>query len=292
MGCAMFSIRSIANGKDGPQRGDVSASPLLDVEDLRVRFHSKGEADVEVVRGVSFQMGAEKLGIVGESGSGKSITARSILRVLPQGSSVAARRIAFRGRDLLPLPESAMRQVRGRNIGMIMQDPRFSLNPTIRVGRQIAEMVRIHFGTGSAEAMRRAEAALESVRMKDPKRVMHSYPHEISGGMGQRVMIAMMLAAEPSLLIADEPTSALDVSIQIQILSLLDDLVASRNMGLILISHDMQLVSSFCDRVLVMYRGEIVERCEAAELHNAKHPYTRQLLAATPQLQPAGAPLQ
>lgn len=288
----MFSIRSIANGKDGPQRGDVSASPLLDVEDLRVRFHSKGEADVEVVRGVSFQMGAEKLGIVGESGSGKSITARSILRVLPQGSSVAARRIAFRGRDLLPLPESAMRQVRGRNIGMIMQDPRFSLNPTIRVGRQIAEMVRIHFGTGSAEAMRRAEAALESVRMKDPKRVMHSYPHEISGGMGQRVMIAMMLAAEPSLLIADEPTSALDVSIQIQILSLLDDLVASRNMGLILISHDMQLVSSFCDRVLVMYRGEIVERCEAAELHNAKHPYTRQLLAATPQLQPASAPLQ
>ena len=288
----MFSIRSIANGGDGPQRGDVSASPLLEVEDLRVRFHSKGEADVEVVRGISFQMGAEKLGIVGESGSGKSITARSILRVLPQGSSVTARRIAFRGRDLLDLPESTMRQVRGRNISMIMQDPRFSLNPTIRVGRQIAEMVRIHFGTGSAEAMRRAEEALESVRMKEPKRVMHAYPHEISGGMGQRVMIAMMLVAEPSLLIADEPTSALDVSIQIQILSLLDDLVASRNMGLILISHDMQLVSSFCDRVLVMYRGEIVERCEAAELHNAKHPYTRQLLAATPQLQPAGRPLQ
>lgn len=257
-----------------------------------MRFHSKGEADVEVVRGVSFQMGAEKLGIVGESGSGKSITARSILRVLPQGSSVTARRIAFRGQELLGLPESAMRQVRGRNISMIMQDPRFSLNPTIRVGRQIAEMARIHFGTGSAEAMRRAEAALESVRMKDPKRVMHAYPHEISGGMGQRVMIAMMLVAEPSLLIADEPTSALDVSIQIQILSLLDELVASRNMGLILISHDMQLVSSFCDRVLVMYRGEIVERCEAAELHNARHPYTRQLLAATPQLQPADPPLQ
>jgi peptide/nickel transport system ATP-binding protein len=292
MGCAMFSIRSIANGRVPPQGGDGSASPLLDVEDLRVRFHSKGEADVDVVRGVSFQMGPEKLGIVGESGSGKSITARSILRVLPHGSSVTARRIAYRGRDLLDLPESAMRQVRGRNISMIMQDPRYSLNPTIRVGRQIAEMVRIHFGTGSAEAMRRAEAALESVRMKDPKRVMHAYPHEISGGMGQRVMIAMMLVAEPSLLIADEPTSALDVSIQIQILSLLDDLVASRNMGLILISHDMQLVSSFCDRVLVMYRGEIVERCEATELHNARHPYTRQLLAATPQLQPAASPLQ
>lgn len=290
MGCAMFSIRSIANGADVPQKGEAGAPPLLDVEDLRVRFHAKGEADVEVVRGISFRMGAEKLGIVGESGSGKSITARSILRVLPQGSSVAARRIAFCGRDLLGLPESAMRQVRGRNISMIMQDPRFSLNPTIRVGRQIAEMVRIHFGTGQAEAMRRAEAALESVRMKDPKRVMHAYPHEISGGMGQRVMIAMMLVAEPSLLIADEPTSALDVSIQIQILGLLDDLVASRNMGLILISHDMQLVSSFCDRVLVMYRGEIVECCEAADLHNARHPYTRQLLAATPQLQPAEAP--
>lgn len=292
MGYAMFSIRSTASREGVLPANSAAAAPLLEVEDLRVRFHSRGEADLEVVRGVSFRMGAERLGIVGESGSGKSITARAILRVLPSGSSITARRMAYRGRDLLGLAESEMRHVRGRSISMIMQDPRFSLNPTMRVGRQVAEMLGTHFGLGRAEAMRRATAALESVRMKDPERVMHAYPHEISGGMGQRVMIAMMLVAEPALLIADEPTSALDVSIQIQILSLLDDLVTSRNMGLIFISHDMQLVSSFCDRVLVMYRGEVVECCAATALHQARHPYTRQLLAATPQLQPAEPALQ
>lgn len=256
--------------------------PLLEVQDLRVSFLSRSGEQVEVVRGVSLQVGAEKLGIVGESGSGKSITARSVLRVMPHGCSMAARRVAYRGQDLLGLSESAMRSIRGRHISMIMQDPKFSLNPTMRVGRQIAEMLVAHSGVSHGEARDKVLDALESVRMKDASRVMRAYPHELSGGMGQRVMIAMMLIAGPSLLIADEPTSALDVSIQMQILSLLDDLVAVRSMGLIFISHDIQLVASFCDRVLVMYRGEVVESCRAADLHRSEHPYTRRLLAATP----------
>lgn len=266
------------------------SSTLLDVDGLRVSFRAQHGEDVEVVRGASFQVGVEKLGIVGESGSGKSVTARSILRVVPQGSTIAARRIAYRGQDLLGMSESAMCAIRGRHISMIMQDPKFSLNPTMRVGRQIAEMLSIHGGMGRAQARKQALAALASVQMKDPERIMQAYPHELSGGMGQRVMIAMMLIAEPSLLIADEPTSALDVSIQLQILNLLNDLVSTRNMGLIFISHDIQLVASFCDRVLVMYRGEIVETCQAKDLHQAVHPYTQRLLASTPRLAVSSSP--
>jgi peptide/nickel transport system ATP-binding protein len=262
---------------------------LLEVAGLRVRFRQADGEDVEVVHGVSFRMGAEKLGIVGESGSGKSITARSILRVLPHGSSIGAGRIAFRGRNLLECSEATLRAVRGRDISMIMQDPRFSLNPTMRVGRQIAEMLEAHARVGGAEAREKTLAALAAVHMKDPERVMRAYPHELSGGMGQRVMIAMMVIAGPSLLIADEPTSALDVSIQMQVLTLLDELVESRNMGLIFISHDIQLVASFCDRVLVMYRGEIVESCAARDLYDSVHPYTRRLILATPRLAARGA---
>lgn len=278
----MSSTRSIDSARG--RRALDADPPLLAVEQLRVRFPSREGGHVEAVQGISFQVGAEKLGIVGESGSGKSISARSVLRVLPQGCEVTARQIAYRGRNLLELSDRDMRSIRGRHISMIMQDPKFSLNPTMQVGPQIAEMLRTHLGIGRSEARERVLVALQSVRMRDSERVIRAYPHELSGGMGQRVMIAMMLIADSSLLIADEPTSALDVSIQMQILALLDQLVGERGMGLIFISHDIQLVASFCDRVLVMHHGQIVDSCRAADLYRSEHPYTRRLLAATPHL--------
>lgn len=258
-------------------------SDLLTVEDLRVRFHlDKGPVDA--VRGVSFTMGREKLGIVGESGSGKSQTGRAILRLVPSPGEVTAKKLTFDGLDLATASAAQMRDIRGRRIGMVMQDPKFSLNPVMTVGAQIAEACRIHGGVSRAEAKRRTLEMLAAVRIRDPDSVYQRYPHQVSGGMGQRIMIAMMLAPSPDLLIADEPTSALDVTVQMQVLAIMDDLVSKRGMGLILISHDLNLVASFCDRVLVMYGGRIVEECRARDLHQAKHPYTQGLLAALPRL--------
>jgi len=254
-------------------------APLLDVGDLRLRFPA-GEA----VRGVSFAMGRERLGIVGESGSGKSLTGRSILRPLPRGAELAAARLALDGLDLLAASAREMRAVRGRRLGLVLQDPRFSLNPAMSIGRQIAEGYRAHRRAGAREARDKALAMLEAVRMREPQRVYDLHPHEVSGGMGQRAMIAMMLAPDPDLLIADEPTSALDVTVQSQVLSVLDEQVSGRGMGLILISHDLSLVGGFCDRVLVMQQGEIVESCAASALASAQHPYTKRLLAAQPRL--------
>jgi peptide/nickel transport system ATP-binding protein len=256
---------------------------LLEVDDLRVRFRTDW-GPVEAVRGISFTMGREKLGIVGESGSGKSVTGRAILRLLPENAEVSARRIAFDGDDLLRIDLRTLRAIRGGRIGMVLQDPKFSLNPIMRVGRQIAEAARFHIGLGRVAARQRALEMLEAVRIRDPERVLGAYPHELSGGMGQRVMIAMMLIAGPDLLIADEPTSALDVTVQMQVLAIMDELVTRRGMGLVLISHDLPLVASFCDRILVMYRGEIVETCRAEALGEAQHPYTRRLLDAVPVL--------
>jgi peptide/nickel transport system ATP-binding protein len=181
-----------------------------------------------------------------------------------------------------------MRDVRGRRISMVMQDPKFSLNPVMTVGRQIAEAYSVHHKVGGGEARRRTLEMLRDVRIRDPERVYDLYPHEVSGGMGQRIMIAMMLIPEPDLLIADEPTSALDVTVAMQVLAILDDLVAKRGMGLIFISHDLNLVGSFCNRVLVMYGGRIMETLEAGELQSAKHPYTRGLLNALPTIDNAG----
>ena len=174
--------------------------------------------------------------------------------------------------------------MRGKRIAMILQDPKYSLDPVMSIGRQIVETLRTHEKVSKAEARERALAMLEAVRIRDPKRVYDLYPHEVSGGMGQRIMIAMMLIPDPDLLIADEPTSALDVTVQMQVLAIMDELCSSRGMGLIFISHDLNLVASFCDRILIMYAGRVVESCRAGELHAAKHPYTRGLLDSLPRL--------
>lgn len=258
-------------------------NPLLQVEDLRVQFHLR-TGIVEAVRGVSFQLGRERLGIVGESGSGKSQTGRAILGLTPPPGEVKAKRLSFDGVDLLRASRRTLRDLRGGRITMVMQDPKYSLNPVMTIGEQIIEAYRAHRRASRAEARDRALAMLEAVKMRDPARVFALYPHEVSGGMGQRAMIAMMLVTDPDLLIADEPTSALDVTVQIEVLRILDELVAERGMGLIFISHDLKLVSSFCDRVLVMYAGKVVEELEARHLGDAKHPYTRGLMRCLPSL--------
>jgi peptide/nickel transport system ATP-binding protein len=263
---------------------------LLEVEDLRVHFRTPHRI-VEAVRGISFSVGREKLGIVGESGSGKTQAGRAILKLTPPNGWLTARRLAFQEIDLLAAGERQMLAVRGRRIGMIMQDPKFSLDPVMTVGRQIAEALPREQRRSARAAKERVLDMLAAVRIRDPRRVYDLYPHEVSGGMGQRVMIAMMLLPEPALLIADEPTSALDVTIRMQVLGILDDLVSERGLGLVFISHDLNLVASFCDRVLIMYGGRIVERCAAADLHRARHPYTRGLLESLPRIGDRGRPL-
>ena len=255
--------------------------PLLSVENLSVTFNTP-KGVVEAVRGVSFDVGQERLGIVGESGSGKSQTGRAILGLTP--GKVSADRIEFDGIDLHDAPARVMRDIRGQRISMIMQDPRYSLNPVMTVGWQIAEAYRVHTNASKKEAKDRALDMLKTVRIREPQKVYGLYPHQVSGGMGQRIMIAMMLIPSPDLIIADEPTSALDVTVQLQVLAILDDMVRDRGMGLIFISHDLQLVSSFCDRILVMYGGQIMEVLDAETMNQAKHPYTRGLLNCLPDI--------
>jgi peptide/nickel transport system ATP-binding protein len=256
-------------------------APQLHVEDLRVRFRTPHRI-VEAVRGVSFTVGREKVGIVGESGSGKSMTGRAILKLTPPKAMVSARRMQFEDIDLAAASERQMLKVRGRRISMIMQDPRYALDPVMRVGDQIAEALPREQRRSRAEIRARVMEMLEAVHIRNPARVYDLYPHEVSGGMGQRIMIAMMLLPDPALLIADEPTSALDVTVRLRVLAILDELVTRRGLGLIFISHDLNLVASFCDRVLIMYAGRIVEECRAAELSQARHPYTQGLLASLP----------
>lgn len=259
-------------------------STLLDVRDLRVRFRTNNGI-FDAVRGISFQMGREKLGIVGESGSGKSLTGRSILRLTPPSATVTAQRLEFDGVDILTARQKTLREIRGKRVSLVMQDPKFSLNPVMTIGKQIGEAYRSHGKADEFTARERALEMLSAVRIRDPERVYRSYPHELSGGMGQRVMIAMMLVPDPDLLIADEPTSALDVTVQMQVLAIIDDLVSQRGMGLIFISHDLNLVASFCDRVLIMYGGQIVESLPAAQLSQAQHPYTKALLSCLPSIE-------
>ncbi|MBZ9671245.1 ABC transporter ATP-binding protein [Mesorhizobium sp. ES1-3] len=260
-----------------------SKSTLLDVEDLRVTFPTR-TGMIEAVRGVSFSLGRERLGIVGESGSGKSQTGRAIMGLTPPQARISANKLTFDGIDLLGVSARQRRALRGNRIAMILQDPKYSLDPVMSIGRQIVETLRTHEKVGKAEARERALAMLEAVQIRDPKRVFDLHPHEVSGGMGQRAMIAMMLIAGPEMMIADEPTSALDVTVQLDVLGILDRLVAERGMGLIFISHDLRLVSSFCDRVIVMYAGKVVEQLKASELSQAQHPYTRGLLNCMPKI--------
>ena len=258
-------------------------SPLLSVRNLRVAFPTR-TGIFEAVRGVGFDLGRERLGVVGESGSGKSMTGRAILGLVRPPGKVTADRMDLDGEPILNLPERRMRKLRGARISMIMQDPRFSLNPVMTIGRQIVEGYRLHSGQGGRAARDKAMDMLAAVQIRDPERVFDAYPHEISGGMGQRVMIAMMLAPDPEILIADEPTSALDVSVRNEVLRILARLVRERGMGLIFISHDLNLVGQFCDRVLIMYAGRVVEELPARDLHAARHPYTRGLLDSLPRL--------
>jgi peptide/nickel transport system ATP-binding protein len=257
------------------------SAALLDIENLSVTFPTRTGL-IEAVRGVTFSLGQERLGIVGESGSGKSQTGRAILGLTPFPGRVAATRLAFDGIDLRQASKATWRRLRGSRMTMVMQDPKFSLNPVMTIGRQIMEAYRAHLASSRSEARDKALAMLEAVQIRDPARVFDAYPHEMSGGMGQRAMLAMMLITGPDLLIADEPTSALDVTVQLQVLAILDRLVAERGMGLIFISHDLRLVASFCDRVLVMYAGKVVEEVKASDLKAARHPYTRGLINCLP----------
>jgi peptide/nickel transport system ATP-binding protein len=270
MGCATCWIRD-------------SDEMLVEIRNLRIRFPT-ADGLSDAVRNVSLSLGQAKLGIVGESGSGKSLTARSILRLLPPNAVLTADRLAFDRIDVLRADETTLRRIRGARAGLILQDPKFSLNPVMTAGAQIAEAWRAHRGGSRRLAQQAAIDLLAQVQIRDPARVAQAYPHELSGGMGQRVMIAMMLAPDPELLIADEPTSALDATVQAEILRLIEDLVSRRGMGLILISHDLPLVSHFCDQVAVMYAGRVVEELAAADLPRARHPYTRGLLECLPTL--------
>ena len=265
----------------------MSAEALLSVRDLRVQFRAD-QTLVRAVDGVSFDVSAGKtLALVGESGCGKSVTAMSILRLIEsQGGRIAGGSIDFQGRDLLALGEAAMRHVRGNEIAMIFQEPMTSLNPVYTIGNQIGEVLRWHRGLSEAEARAETIHLLELVHMPDPVQRVDEYPHQLSGGMRQRVMIAMALSCEPALLIADEPTTALDVTVQAQILELMQELQERLHMAILLITHDLGVVAGNADDVAVMYAGRIVEHASVFELFDApKHPYTAGLLASLPQLE-------
>jgi peptide/nickel transport system ATP-binding protein len=267
---------------------------LLDVQHLTVVFEG-AQSRVTAVSDVSFQIAAgETLGLVGESGSGKSVTAFSILRLVQPPGRITGGQIMFEGRDLLTLTEREMRQVRGARISLIFQEPMTALNPVMRVGDQIAEALTVHGQATPREGRERAVALLEAVHIADAGRRVRDYPHQLSGGMRQRVMIAIALACHPALVIADEPTTALDVTIQAQVLDLLRDLRAQYSLALLLITHDFGVIAEMADRVAVMYRGAIVEQGPVRQiLRTPAHDYTRGLLAAVPGLGgPKGSPLR
>jgi len=256
---------------------------VLAIRGLRTSIRQE-HATVHAVDGVSLTINAgETLGLVGESGSGKSMTALSIMRLLPHGGSIVEGSISIDGRDVTRLNEKEMRHVRGNDVAMVFQDPLTSLNPTMTVGDQIVEAVLLHKQISKQQAWARAEEVLHLVRVPRPKERLGSYPHQLSGGLRQRVMIAIALSCDPRLLIADEPTTALDVTIQAQILDLIDDLKRRLNMAVLLITHDLGVVAGRADRVSVMYAGRIVEESSVDELFsNTRHPYTEALLAAIP----------
>lgn len=257
---------------------------LLQVENLSVEFSAK-PAPIEAVKGISFNVDQNEIvGLVGESGSGKSVTALSLLKLIEPPGKITTGKILFEGKDLLSSPEQVLRKVRGNDMAMIFQDPYGSLNPVYTVGHQISEVLVLHQKMSQEQALNRAIELLELVQIPKAKSRIHDYPHQFSGGMCQRVMIAMSLACHPKLLIADEPTTALDVTIQAEILDLLKKMQARLNMGILLISHDLGVVSQMCQRVLVMHQGQIVEQGPTAQVYQSpQQEYTRRLLASIPQ---------
>jgi peptide/nickel transport system ATP-binding protein len=269
MVCAMPGIRRM------PDR------TLLSVRDLSIRVSSP-QGERLIVDRLSFDVGAERVALVGESGSGKSLTARAALGLLRRPLSVSAARLEFEDVDLRALTPGRWAALRGSGMALILQDPRHALNPVLRIGRQMDEVLRIHQRMSGAERRDRTEAIMLAVGLAEPARIARAFPHELSGGMGQRVMLAMMLVNGPRLLIADEPTSSLDASLRDQVLELMTSLVEQRRMGLLLISHDLQQVARCCERVLVMYRGRIVDERRTQDLASAEHPYTRTLWSCRP----------
>ena len=262
------------------------SAPLLSVRNLSTEFRTE-RGIVKAVDNVSFDLAAgETLAIVGESGSGKSVTAMSMLRLIPTPPGrISSGEVVFDGRDLLKLDDREIRAIRGNRIAMIFQEPMSSLNPSLTVGLQIAEPINIHRKTPWAAAMDKAVELLAKVRISDGRSRLNSYPHQYSGGMRQRVMIAMALACKPQLIVADEPTTALDVTVQAQILALLKELTREANSAMILITHDLGVVARYADRVVVMYGGRIVETAPARDLYKTpRHPYTRGLMASVPRL--------
>jgi oligopeptide transport system ATP-binding protein len=259
--------------------------PALEVQDLRTSFFTQ-DGEIQAVRGVSFTLEkGETLGIVGESGSGKSVTSLSILRLLADTAKISAGKVLFHDMDLLQIPDAALRDIRGRQISMIFQDPMSSLNPLVPIGHQVWEMLAVHGQSDRKTRFQKTIELLSSVRIPEPEKRYHSYPHEFSGGMRQRVMIAMALACKPEIMIADEPTTALDVTIQNQILALLKNIQAGMGMSIIFITHDLGVVAEMCSRIVVMYGGMIMEEASADEIFNRPaHPYTLGLLNSMPRM--------
>ncbi|MFD5985910.1 ABC transporter ATP-binding protein [Streptomyces cyaneofuscatus] len=288
----MTTMEKTAN-VPAPRGEEDHQGPLLEVRDLHVEFHTR-EGVAKAVNGVNYTVDAgETLAVLGESGSGKSVTAQAIMGILdmppgriPQGE------IFFRGKDMLSMPEEERRKIRGRKVAMIFQDALSSLNPVLTVGYQLGEMFRVHLGMSKKDAKLKAIELMDRVRIPAAKERVDDYPHQFSGGMRQRIMIAMALALEPDLIIADEPTTALDVTVQAQVMDLLAELQREYNMGLILITHDLGVVADVADKIAVMYAGRIVETAPVHELYSRpSHPYTRGLLDSIPRLDQKGQEL-
>ena len=276
------------------EAGEPAAPSLLSVRDLRVVFQRRGRRPVHAVDGISLDVEPGRtIGVVGESGCGKSVTSLAILGLLPKRGVQVSGSARFAGQELFKLSDQELREIRGRELAMIFQDPMTSLNPVLTVGYQITEVLRRHFGKKGQEATREAVSLLDAVGIPAARRRVDDYPHQLSGGMRQRAMIAMALACRPKMLIADEPTTALDVTIQAQILDLLRAQIADRDAALLLITHDLGVVAGMCETVHVMYAGRIVESADRYELFGRpRHPYTAGLLASVPRLdQPRGDPL-
>ncbi|SFE06320.1 ABC transporter ATP-binding protein [Blastococcus tunisiensis] len=275
--------------------GPLSGAPVLEVEELAVTFSRKGEAPVRAVDGVSFDVApGETIGLVGESGCGKSVTSLAVMGLLPKRGVSVTGSVRFNGQELVGAGDSMLRRLRGADMAMVFQDPLSSLNPTVPIGTQVTEVLLEHREMDRKEASREAVVLLDKVGIPDPVRRLKEYPHQLSGGMRQRALIAMSLACSPRLLIADEPTTALDVTIQAQILELLKELVVDTGTALVMITHDLGVVAGLCDRVHVMYAGKIIESAERHELFaRPRQPYTGGLLASVPRLDASrGTPLR